>query len=150
MKILICFLWICLSLSACNQGPEPISYGKDACAHCKMSIMDDKFAAEIITAKGKIYKFDAIECMTDFIQENQEINVPEASFLAMNMVQPGNFIDAKKAYFLKDKAFKSPMGGNLAAFELKQLAENNRQNPDWEIFSWDELLENQQISTVLK
>ncbi len=112
--------------------------------------MDDKFAAEIINAKGKIYKFDAIECMTDFIHENQEINVPEASFLAMNMAQPGNFIDAKKAYFLKDKAFKSPMAGNLVAFELKQLAENNRQNPDWEIFSWDELLENQQISTVLK
>ena len=150
MKTLTYFLLLCLSLSACNQGPEPISYGKDACAHCKMSIMDDKFAAEIITAKGKIHKFDAIECMIDFIQDIQEINVPEASFLAMNMAQPGNFIDAKKAYFLKDKAFKSPMGGNLAAFEVKQLAQNNSQSPDWKIFTWDELLKNQQISNILK
>ena len=151
MKTLIgLMLLICGTLVSCSRAPEPISYGKDACSHCKMTIMDNKFATEIVTAKGKIFKFDAIECMTDFINDNPEVNTPEALFLAVNIASPGTLIDARNAFFLKDKAFRSPMGGNLAAFEVKQLAENNRQSADWQIFTWTELLQSHKIEHALK
>ena len=143
-------LLICGTLLACSTEPEPINYGKDACSHCKMTIMDNKFGAEIVSAKGKVFKFDAIECMTDFINENQGINTTQTMFLTVNIASPGTLMDARKAFFLKDKAFHSPMGGNLAAFEVKQLAENNRQSADWKIFTWAELLQSHQIELAVK
>jgi len=59
---------LCCLLTACSHEPDPIRYGKDACAHCKMTIMDKRFSAELITAKGKVFKFDAAECMAGFLK----------------------------------------------------------------------------------
>ena len=127
-------------ISSCTTGPEPLSYGKDVCEHCKMMIVDTKFGAEIVTARGKIFKFDATECMVDFIQAAaQKFSDPKDQFLTINMAAPGTLIDARTAFFLKDKAFRSPMGANLAAFASRQLAENNHQNAGGQILSWDEL-----------
>ena len=128
-------------LSSCTTGPEPLSYGKDVCEHCKMMIMDTKFGAEIVTARGKIFKFDATECMVDYIQAGtSKFGDPKDQFLTTNIAAPGSLIDARTAFFLKDKAFRSPMGANLAAFSSQQLAQNNHQSADGKILTWDELL----------
>lgn len=103
--------------------------------------MDNKYGAEILTSKGKVIKFDAAECMVDFINDSPgKFNGPDDILLTTNVASPGTLIDARTAYFLQDKAFKSPMGGNLASFTSKQLAENNHQSADGRIFTWDELL----------
>jgi len=141
MRKIVLFLAIGVIIASCSNGPEPINYGKDACEHCKMTIMDTRFGTEIITAKGRVFKFDAIECMVGYIKENPAgMDNPDAQFLTVNIASPGNLIDARTAFFLKDKAFRSPMGGNLSSFNLKQLAENNLQSPDGEILTWNELL----------
>ena len=43
---------------SCNTKPEPFAIGKDNCSFCKMGIIDPRFGGEMITKKGKIYKFD--------------------------------------------------------------------------------------------
>ena len=142
MKLLFnLLLALSILFVSCSQEPEPIVYGKDACEHCKMTIMDDKYGAEIVTAKGKIFKFDAAECMVDFIKDMPDkISVEKDMFLTVNVAAPGTLIPADKAFFLKDKAFQSPMGGNLASFTSMQLAQNNLQNSDGKILTWTELL----------
>ncbi|HEY1023794.1 MAG TPA: nitrous oxide reductase accessory protein NosL [Sphingobacteriaceae bacterium] len=142
MKTLnISALFVSVLLVSCSREPVPLSYGKDPCEHCKMTIMDTKYGAEIVTAKGKIFKFDAAECMVDFINDNPgKYNAPGDMLLTTNVAAPETLIDARSAFFLKDKAFKSPMGGNLASFNSRQLAENNLQNADGTILTWDELL----------
>lgn len=129
-------------LGSCSRRePEPINYGKDPCDHCKMTIMDTKFGAEIVTSKGKVYKFDAAECMVDFMKGNRKrLNNQDDMLLTVNTAAPGSLIDARSAFFLKDEAFRSPMGGNLAAFTTRQMAEHNLQTADGEVFTWDELL----------
>lgn len=134
-------LVVSVLLLSCSREPEPIAYGKDSCEHCKMTMMDNKFGAEIVTSKGKIIKFDAVECMVDFLKEDTKgIGTPDDLLLTVNMAMPGTLIDARSATYLNDKAFKSPMGADLASFSSKQLAENNLQNADGRILSWDELL----------
>lgn len=49
--------------SCSPKGPEKINFGKDQCELCKMGIEDPKFATELITEKGRIYKFDDLNCM---------------------------------------------------------------------------------------
>ena len=131
MKTLTALSIIMLGLlAACSRAPEPIVYGKDACTHCKMTIMDKRFASEIITAKGKIFKFDATECMAGFLRENQDIaNNDQSIFLVSDFDHPGQFVDARKSWFLNDNSLSSPMGANLAAFSsqgsAKAMAKDN-------------------------
>ena len=61
-------LLIALLVFSCNSSPQPIDYGNDGCHFCKMTIVDKVHAAEIVTKKGKVYKFDATECMVNFIE----------------------------------------------------------------------------------
>jgi copper chaperone NosL len=141
MKKIALLMLLPALLVSCSREPEPINYGKDACDHCKMTIMDNKYGAEIVTSKGKVIKFDAAECMVDFLKDDTEkLSNKDNLFLTVNIASPGTLIDARKAFFLNDKAFKSPMGANLASFESRQLAENNLQSPDGKILTWEELL----------
>ncbi|MBC8051783.1 MAG: nitrous oxide reductase accessory protein NosL [Sphingobacteriaceae bacterium] len=140
---------ICGMMISCDVEPEPINFGTDVCTHCKMAIMDNKFGAEIVSVKGKIFKFDATECMVDFIKEKPDLNVEVSKLLTINIASPGTLINAREAIFLKDKAFRSPMGANLASFHHRQLAENNRQNADAKIFTWNELIQHRQINLAL-
>ncbi|MGB5288980.1 MAG: hypothetical protein WBN42_10875, partial [Ignavibacteriaceae bacterium] len=48
-------------LASCGSKPEPINYGKDECEFCRMQISDNRYGAELVTDKGKVYKFDSIE-----------------------------------------------------------------------------------------
>ncbi len=140
-KLFSLLLFSSMLLASCSREPEPIAYGEDACEHCKMTIMDQKYGAEIVSEKGKIFKFDAAECMVDFIRKTPDkFSSQKDIFLTVNVAAPGTLISADKAFFLKDRAFKSPMGGNLASFTSMQLAENNLQNADGKILTWTELL----------
>jgi copper chaperone NosL len=56
---------IAFLLIGCNPKAEKINLGKDQCAECKMTIVDPKFGAEIVTKKGKVYKFDDTHCIAD-------------------------------------------------------------------------------------
>ena len=58
MKILSYFFFFTLLISCGKKEAEPIKLNSDGCEFCKMKISDGKFGAEIITAKGRIYKFD--------------------------------------------------------------------------------------------
>jgi copper chaperone NosL len=139
LKILT--LLFCCLIAACSHGPEPIRYGKDACTHCKMTIMDKRFAAELITAKGKVFKFDASECMAGFLKENPAIATDLKSvFLVNDFIGSGKFRDARKSFFLRDSALSSPMGGNLAAFLSRSAAEAAKKNNSAEIYDWPSLL----------
>ncbi|MCO5948199.1 nitrous oxide reductase accessory protein NosL [Mucilaginibacter flavidus] len=134
-------LIMCCLLAACSHAPEPIQYGKDACSHCKMTIMDKRFAAELITAKGKLFKFDAAECMAGFLKENPAVaNDAKSVFLVNDFTQPGQFADARKSFFLRDSSFSSPMGGNLAAFASRLSAEGAKKDKSARIYNWISLL----------
>lgn len=50
-----------LAFMSCQQsGPKDFLLGSDQCDNCKMTITDIKYGTELITEKGKVYKFDDI------------------------------------------------------------------------------------------
>ena len=61
----------------CEVKPQEIAYGQDACHFCKMTIVDRQHAAELVTVKGKAFKYDAIECMMNHLKR---WNHPEVKF----------------------------------------------------------------------
>jgi copper chaperone NosL len=122
----------------CNVSPSPIDYGNDGCHFCKMTIVDKVHAAEIVTTKGKIYKFDATECMINFIDDFDSTEI--ALYLSNNYTEPEVLIDATKATFLISENISSPMGAFLSAFKNRADAENSQAEKTGVLYTWEELL----------
>lgn len=137
MKRLI-FLIILFVVIGCSKNPEPIRYGKDTCYYCKMAIVDRVHAAEIVTNKGKIYKYDAIECMVGFLNDfdNSKVKL----FLTNEYLVPEKLIDATKATFLISKKIKSPMGANLSAFKEVSSAKKTQEENGGDLYTWSQLI----------
>jgi copper chaperone NosL len=130
---------ICLIMISCSVEPEPIQYGKDACHHCKMTLMDNKFGAEIVTTKGKVFKFDDTNCLINFISSSQLEDKDVAHCLITDFASPGVLIDAKTALYVKAQQIKSPMASNIAAFQNKTNLESHNDSWKGEELSWNDL-----------
>ena|SRR5665213_1590469 len=120
------FVVLLFGLISCNSGPQPIRIGTDACDFCKMSIADRNFGAEIITDKGKVYKFDDTHCFATFRKKNIDSNIIKHVYF-VNFMNPHNFIDADHVFLLESNEFHTPMGGNTAAFENKEALKITQQ-----------------------
>ena len=134
----ITIIALILALFACTSKPVAIEYGVDGCYFCKMTIVDKLHAAEVVTQKGKVYKFDATECMINFMDEFDTSTIK--LYLSNNYTEPEALIDATKATFLISKNVPSPMGGFLSAFKNKEDAIDVQKVKEGEIYSWEELL----------
>src|SRR6187402_194120 len=120
MKMISIVLVAILFLS-CSVDPQHLQYGKDACHACKMTLIDKKFGAEIVTAKGKVYKFDDMNCMINFINSGYLEDETLEHILVVDYTQPGKLISAEKAFYLKSDEIRSPMASGVAAFESEKL-----------------------------
>ena len=116
---------------ACSPKAEPIDYGKEECAFCKMTIVSPQFASEVVTQKSKAFKYDAIECM---LQAPQEDKI--ALHLVCDYLHENTLIDATKATYLISKAIQSPMGAHLAAFASKDEAQKVQAEKGGDLYDW--------------
>lgn len=124
--------------ASCEVNPRPINYGADGCHFCSMTIVDKQHAAQIVTKKGKAFKFDAVECMVNHLKDVDMATIE--LFLVNDYQAPGELIDAKIATFLITREIPSPMGEYLSAFKSRVEAENIEDENNGKLYSWEELL----------
>lgn len=135
MKYLVIVLSLSmLVVSGCKVEPETINYGKDGCHFCKMTIVDNQHASELVTAKGKVYKYDAIECMINDQKKNNYGKI--GLLLVSDYNHPGDLISAETAIYLISKNIPSPMGAFLSAFSNKLEAQKVQLEQGGEIYDW--------------
>lgn len=139
MKHVISLILLSVLLS-CVAEPEPIEYGKDACHTCKMTLMDKKFGAELVTQKGKVYKFDDINCMLTFYHATEDPLQEFKYKLVVDFTQPSKLIDARDAFYLKSPEIKSPMASQIAAFEKEKNMKNLKAEWNGIYMVWGELV----------
>ncbi len=116
MKSVLILLIIMGNLLSCNTGPEQINTGIDQCYFCKMTISDARFGAEVITKKGKIYKFDDSQCLLDFLKAGELPPAGVKEIYLSNFCEVHQLLNVKQAVFLRSNNLRGPMGGNIAAF----------------------------------
>ncbi|TAM97515.1 MAG: hypothetical protein EPN39_11140 [Chitinophagaceae bacterium] len=134
---IICLLFV---IASCTVKPSPILYGKDACNYCRMTIMDPKFDGEIVTRKGKVYKFDAEECLASFYKTHLSDTGSFAFVLVANYAREGKMLSALDAFYLNDEDLRSPMGVNVAAFPDRETAEKATAPGKGKLMDWNDLL----------
>ncbi|MEQ1797805.1 MAG: nitrous oxide reductase accessory protein NosL [Lacibacter sp.] len=129
-----------LLLQSCSSGPQPIAYGKDACYFCKMLISDQRFGAELITDKHKIYKFDDTHCVASFLKSNYLTKSQVASVYLVDYSQKGKLIKAEESFLLRSEELRSPMGGNVAAFAAEDSMTKFNKELNGSAIKWNEVI----------
>ncbi len=105
-----------MMMTGCSTEPQPLRLGKDNCDFCKMTISDKRFGAELVTKKGKIYKFDDGHCLLAFLQAGAVEKTAIDAVYFTNFIGSNELLNVKQAWFLQSPKLKSPMNGNIAAF----------------------------------
>lgn len=132
-------LLLALFIVSCQPKERPIEYGHEECKYCKMNIVDNRYGTEVVTNKSKVYVFDSVECLVDFLQRD----VDDINQISLMMItpfdQPGTLVGVEKAWFLHSKELPSPMGMFLSAFASKEKAEQFQEKFGGVVLDWNEL-----------
>lgn len=124
-------------LIGCNPEPVPIQYGHDNCAYCMMTIVDAKHGSELLTKKGKAFKFDSVECLAGYYMEEKTPHDQVFALLVPDFQgKPGSFVEVDRAVFLQSEKLRSPMGLGLTAFADSQQAVFAQEEFDGELLDW--------------
>lgn len=127
-------------LFSCSTEPEPLRFGKDACHTCKMTIVDKKFGAEIVTKKGKVYKFDDLNCMVNFHNSGYEEESEMEHRLVIDYANPERLIDTQHAFFVKSDQLRTPMASEVAAFSSEADYKKFNMSAKGILMSWGEVI----------
>lgn len=114
-----------LSFAACTAStdPQPVKAGKDDCTACGMTIMKPQFACEIVTNKGKCFKFDDASCLFHYMHKHGMSDSIAANIYIADYEHPDSLIDIKTAGLVLSETVQTPMGGGVIAFSNHQHAE---------------------------
>lgn len=126
-----------LLIVGCSVGPKPIAYGEASCHFCSMTIVDKQHASQLVTDKGKVFNFDAMECMLNHMNDVEEQKI--GILLTNTYNEPEELFDATKASYLISKNLPSPMGEFLTAFDTLEEAQEAHQEHGGQLYTWPEL-----------
>lgn len=128
-----------LFLTGCGaRGPAPILWGEDACHFCQMTLVDKGFAAERVNAKGKVFKFDSIECLLEDVRAHP-LRSGERLYVSDRSRPDAPMTEAAAAHYLQGGTLASPMGKALAAFAAPDSASAWRGRLGGELVEWNRL-----------
>jgi len=139
MLVVLCVTMV--TISSCNVNPEAIIVGKDQCYFCKMTVSDARFGAEIVTIKGKNYKFDDMHCVLSFIN-NKMIAIKDIKevYLTDFASSDHHLIKATEAALMQSEKLNSPMNGNIAALGDTHSAKMLTEEYQGKNVSWNQLI----------
>ena len=135
---IVSVLSLMVLVGCAGHGPVEINYGQDPCDYCKMTIADNKFGSELVTSKGKVYKFDSIECLAAYAQVNTGENASVKSMWVTDFNNAGTFVRVDNATIVLSERQNSPMGVGLVAFSLSPEAERFVTEKGGKILNWPE------------
>lgn len=129
-----------VTMVSCNTGPEPLKTGVDNCHFCKMTISDVRFGAEIVTKKGKVYKFDDTRCLINFMKKGDVQSGEIKNTYLTNYAGIHQLIEVNNALLLQASELRSPMGGNVAAFDNTDSLQVIQKRFAGNTVTWNELI----------
>lgn len=131
---------LALGTQACgNDGPKPINYGTDQCAHCRMTVSDARFGSQLVTNKGRAYHFDDVACVVAYVKAGSVAEEDVANYYLPDYSNENELLPAEGLFLLKSESLKSPMRGDVAAFASKADLEKVREVHGGENLAWADL-----------
>jgi len=101
-----------------------------------MTVVDPRFSAEVITRTGKIYVFDDLGCLANWLRDEP---VPVASTWVWSIAPGEGWIPAAEAVYVQSDSLHTPMGSGLAALRPGAGADSLRVRLAGRLVAWDEV-----------
>jgi copper chaperone NosL len=128
--------------AACGHtGPRPIVFGSEPCAHCHMTIVDRRYAAELVTTTGKAYAFDDVGCMAAFLAAGTVEPGRVAGAYFHVYLEPDRVYPAAEVRLVHSDTLRTPMGSGLAAAHAGSQVASLQQLIGGTVETWDEARE---------
>jgi copper chaperone NosL len=108
----VVFLW-----PVTRTGSEPIVYGRDTCARCRMHLSQPGFAGELRDPAGTLHKYDDLGCLLEAMRAS---GVEPARTSADAWVEDhasGRLIPLRDATLVRVAGTETPMGSGIVAFK---------------------------------
>lgn len=116
-----------MGCSAPETGAPEILYGLEECAHCRMIISEERYAAAIVDASGEVQKYDDLGCI---LRSNRKVAANETVWV--HDMETGDWIDGRGAWFIHDPSRMTPMGSGVVGFARQaQAAARGEEVLDW-------------------
>ena len=104
-----------------------------------MSIVEEHYGSELLTKKGKSYKFDSIECLAAFVIKDQVVTEKIHGLYFTDFEDAGKLYPLHEMIFVQAKKLKSPIGLNLSAFRTQKTADDVALLYFGEIMTWEQV-----------
>ena len=132
---------VALTALGCSApAPGAIHYDSDSCDHCRMTISDPAFAAQLVTRTGKVYRFDDPACLASFVTSGTTAAAEVHSVWANDHAHPGVPVNAQDAVFVSSDRIRAPMNGGIAAFASRADATALQSSVGGELRTWADIL----------
>lgn len=117
MTRLAAFVVACSAAAACApQAPQPatVDTRNDQCAHCRMTVADVRFAAQLVAPGEEPRFFDDIGCLRAFLGAGPTLVSGTVAFVADHRSK--EWVPAAQAVYVRNPALETPMSSHIIAF----------------------------------
>jgi copper chaperone NosL len=132
---------VLILLSSCGPESVTLRYGKDQCHYCKMTLVDNRFGAALLTQKGKAYKFDDTNCLVAFLHSGKIKLTDIDNVYFANFAQPNTLVSKDQAYFLHSDSLKTPMASGVAVFASEAELQKAQAIYAGQQLTWEQLFD---------
>jgi copper chaperone NosL len=101
---------------ACDSGPPrpaELDAKHDACAHCRMVVSDQRFAAQLVAPSEEPRFFDDIGCLRAHLAEASGLPRGAVAYVADHRTK--TWVRAATAVYSRDKNLDTPMSSHIIA-----------------------------------
>lgn len=107
---------LAFSMAACDTGvprPAPIDTRTDACASCRMTVSNVRFAAQVLAPGEEPLFFDDLGCLAAYLRDHGPQPPDAVAYVADH--RTGEWAPAATAVFTKIAGLETPMSSGLVA-----------------------------------
>jgi len=106
---------VALAAACGGDVPDPAALDPrhEACAHCRMSVSDPHFAAQLVAPGEEPRFFDDIGCLRDYLRGGTRPAPGAVAYVADH--RTSSWVRADRAVYTRVEALETPMGSHLVA-----------------------------------
>jgi copper chaperone NosL len=107
---------LAVAAAACgggDPGPATLDPRNEACAFCRMSVSEARFAAQIVAPGEEPRFFDDIGCLRDYLRGGARPGPGAVAYVADH--RTGAWVRADRAVYTRVETLETPMGSHLVA-----------------------------------
>ena len=105
-----------------------------------MTLVDRRFAAELVTRTGREFRFDDIGCLATFLADSGAELTRDGKAWVNDYLAPGHWLAIDSARYLRSSTLPTPMASGLVALAPGAPVDSVRQALAATQLTWAEVL----------